>query len=293
MAAAMEHVGDGGFGEAMPQLRIVAVSSIWGKNDEDWNNYKEYSARVDNPDIFTSTADCVLDFQYNLSLSTATHLCFRDICGPLSIPETVEEVPLGPGPAISGHFGSLYDMPAGLGGHVNGVPSCLSSTVATDDLPLALGRDVTWVSDLGPDEDFASLALHASDRTRAVAQRRRIQSRDKRNTVKPAPESAIKLENFASSSYWVAQDEPAHLSGATIAQLGINTLPSRTQAQRCLLTDGQQQQLVEMREKEIMKSLRDDQGKYDKVSWRVCAETPISAACGSGPPPSGGGQTQG
>jgi hypothetical protein len=106
---------------------------------------------------------------------------------------------------------------------------------------------------------------------------------------RPTPDTAIKLEIFASSPHWYAQDRSVMLSAETMAHLKVMPLPSSDGVQGVYLGPEEQRYVAAIQEAEIMKTLKDCQGSYDRFRWRTLAETPICTACGSGPPSGGRG----
>lgn len=95
--------------------------------------------------------------------------------------------------------------------------------------------------------------------------------------------TAICLEIFSFSPIWSNYLPQGKLSDELVARLGL--VPAETEdndEQRFLLTQEQERQLADALGTVLTDELEKYEGKYDVVSWRSYAETPICEACGSG-----------
>ncbi|KAI9639213.1 uncharacterized protein MKK02DRAFT_39504 [Dioszegia hungarica] len=272
LSKALRRIQKAGLGEIMPQLRTVAVCSIDGKTNLDWNDYSEMSAGSE----LSSPQACAALFESVLAGSNVTRVCTRETCGPLSpLSSKITSPPNAP-PATF-HFGSRYNQPPPPPGPPPTIPTAMVCTPQDEPLPLALGRSVRWTSELGAEEDFAGMIRCAGNKTQTLAKGRTA-------SEKVSPASAVNLEIFSSSPVYIARDPSLVLSDLILSPLGATACTSNQFIQKVIFTPEQERVFAYLEGEGLTNLLRDLGGVHDQVQWRSSGETPICEACGSGAP---------
>ncbi|KAI9635450.1 uncharacterized protein MKK02DRAFT_44140 [Dioszegia hungarica] len=239
-----------GMGKVLPNLETVAVASIFGAQDGTWDQYQSH-LRADAPHS-AELADCASHFQNILAGSTVTHLCVRDILGPLSPPSSDLN------PIDRTGFTTTIHFPA------NAPP-----------LPLPLGGPVKFMSDLGRDEDFPATMANMRSTVERALQARKSRAGGELGSA------AIDLEIFCSAPRWKPSGlDPAYAMPLLIcmrAGLQPTGMPFEFAAQDYHLSAEQQRIVAEGLGGRLLRSCEHNR---DQIMWRPIDDAPMCEACG-------------